>query len=137
MAPALIFPKARISVLQERLAKGRYNLSQEGLPMNDFRKQLEKKLQNPKYKEKWDAHEPVFQVIKTLIEARKKKSMTQKQLAERTGITQPDISRLENGRGNPSLRTLNNLARGLGMVLKVEFVDVKPERASRKERSQS
>lgn len=42
-----------------------------------------------------------------------------------TGITQPDISRLENGRGNPSLRTLNNLAKGLGMALKVEFVDVK------------
>ena len=103
--------------------------------MNDFRKQLDKKLQNPKYKEKWDAHEPVFQVIKTLIEARKKKSMTQKQLAERTGITQPDISRLENGRGNPSLRTLNNLARGLGMVMKVEFVAVKPEKASKKERS--
>jgi transcriptional regulator with XRE-family HTH domain len=100
--------------------------------MNDFRKQLEKKLQNPKYKEKWDAHEPVFQVIKTLIEARKKKSMTQKQLAERTGITQPDISRLENGRGNPSLRTLNNLARGLGMVLKVEFVDAKPEKSKAK-----
>ena len=93
--------------------------------MNDFRKQLDKKLQDPKYKEKWDAYEPVYQVIKTLIEARKKKNVTQKELAERTGITQPDISRLENGRGNPSLRTLNNLARGLGMVLKVEFVDEK------------
>lgn len=91
--------------------------------MNDFRKQLDKKLQDPKYKAKWDAHEPVYQVIKALIEARKMKNVTQKQLAERTGITQPDISRLENGRGNPSLRTLNNLAHGLGMVLKVEFVE--------------
>ncbi len=96
--------------------------------MSDFRKQLERKLQNPDNKAKWDAYDPVYQVIKSLIEARRKKNVTQKQLAERTGITQPDISRLENGRGNPSLRTLNNLARGLGMVLKVEFVDVKTHR---------
>ena len=93
--------------------------------MNDFKKKLEKKLRDPEYKAKWDAYDPEYQVIKTLIEARRKKNVTQKQLAEMTGITQPDNSRLENGRGNPSLRTLNNLAKGLGMALKVEFVDVK------------
>ena len=85
--------------------------------MNDFKKKLEKKLRDPEYKAKWDAYDPEYQVIKTLIEARRKKNVTQKQLAEMTGITQPDISRLENGRGNPSLRTLNNLAKGLGMAL--------------------
>ena len=47
---------------------------------------------------------------------------TQKQLAELTDITQADISRFENGTGNPSLRTLKRLAEGLGMSLKVEFV---------------
>ena len=43
-----------------------------------------------------------------------------------TGITQADISRFENGTGNPSLRTLKRLAEGLGMSLKVEFVPKKP-----------
>ena len=101
------------------------HFGREDFTMNDFKKKLEKKLRDPEYKAKWDAYDPEYQVIKTLIEARRKKNVTQKQLAEMTGITQPDISRLENGRGNPSLRTLNNLAKGLGMALKVEFVDVK------------
>ena len=48
--------------------------------------------------------------------------MTQEQLAEATGIHQADISRLEHGTANPSLRTLKRLAAGLGMTLKIEFV---------------
>ncbi len=96
--------------------------------MNDFRSRLDKKLKDPENKARWDAYDPEYQVIKTLIEARRKKNITQKELAERTGITQPDISRLENGRGNPSLRTLNNLAKGLGMRLKIEFVNANSRR---------
>ncbi len=38
-----------------------------------------------------------------------------------TGITQADISRFENGTGNPSLRTLKRLAKGLGMNIKIKF----------------
>ena len=37
-----------------------------------------------------------------------------------------DISRLESGTGNPSLRTLKRLAAGMGMALKVEFVPLQP-----------
>lgn len=48
--------------------------------------------------------------------------MTQKELSERTGITQADISRIENGTRNPSLEMINRLARGLGMRLKLEFL---------------
>ena len=57
---------------------------------------------------------------------RELRGLTQKQLAEVTGIAQADISRFENGTGNPSLRTLKRLADGLGMRLKVEFVPKKP-----------
>ena len=57
-----------------------------------------------------------------MIDARKAKGMTQKQLAEATGINQADISKLERGSGNPSLRTLQRLAAGMGMQLKLEFV---------------
>ncbi len=91
--------------------------------MNDFRKNLDKKLKDPERKAKWDQNAPEYQLINALLTARKRKNITQKELAERTGITQPDISRLENGRGNPSLRTLNILAKGLGMKLKIEFVN--------------
>jgi len=55
-------------------------------------------------------------------EKRKELNLTQKELSERTGITQADISRIENGTRNPSLEMVKRLARGMGMVLKREFV---------------
>ena len=57
--------------------------------------------------------------LKTL---RKRAGLTQEQLAQVTGIDQANISRLENGTANPSLRTLKRLAEGMGMELKLEFV---------------
>ena len=48
--------------------------------------------------------------------------MTQKELAEHTGINQADISKLENGTRNLSVNLLIRLADGMGMVLKIEFV---------------
>ena len=41
---------------------------------------------------------------------------------ERTGINQADISKLENGNANPSIKTLQRLAAALGKTLKIEFV---------------
>jgi transcriptional regulator with XRE-family HTH domain len=66
--------------------------------------------------------ESVMRITQTLVQLRRDKKLTQRDLAELTGITQPDISRLENGRANPSLRTLCSIARGLGMKLHVDFV---------------
>ena len=59
-----------------------------------------------------------------MLDARTAAGLTQKDLATRTGIAQADISRLENGNANPSLRTLQRLAEGMGMKLKLEFVPV-------------
>ena len=60
-----------------------------------------------------------------MIDARKKSGLTQKQLSERTGIAQADISKLERGNANPSLRTLQRLAAGMGMNVRIEFVSNK------------
>lgn len=57
-----------------------------------------------------------------LICARMEAGMTQKQLAEMTGISQGDISKIERGLGNPSLNTLKRLAKGMGKRLKIEFI---------------
>lgn len=61
------------------------------------------------------------EIIQALIEARRVSGMTQKELSNLTGIAQGDISRLEKGNANPSLRTLIRLAEGMGMQLKIEF----------------
>ena len=90
----------------------------------NFRGTLNEQLKDPEFKSEWDALDPEFQIMKAIIKGRAEQNLTQKQLAEVTGITLADISRLENGTGNPSLRTLKRLAKGLGMRLKVEFVPI-------------
>ena len=56
---------------------------------------------------------------------------TLEQLADVTGIHQTNISKLESGTANPSLRTLKRLAAGMGMRLKLEFVPVQPKNRTR------
>ena len=60
-----------------------------------------------------------------LAQLRREKGMTQKELAERTGIDQADLSKLENGTRNPSLKLLKRLADGMGMDLKLVFTPKK------------
>jgi len=44
--------------------------------------------------------------------------MTQQQLAAASGIRQSEISRIESGNGNPTLKTIGALARALGAELR-------------------
>ena len=83
---------------------------------------LAEQLKDPEFKKEYDALEPEFAIIQAMIDARKESGLTQKELSERTGIAQSDISKLERGNANPSLRTLQRLAEGMGMKLKIEFV---------------
>lgn len=78
-------------------------------------------LQNPAVKAEYDSLEPEFQVVRAIIEAHKEQQLTQQELADRTGINRADISRLENGNANPSLKLLKRLADGLEMNIKIEF----------------
>ena len=93
--------------------------------MSEFNEFLAEQMQNPKFKAEWDALDPEFSVIEAMLKARKESGLTQQQLSERTGIAQTDISKLERGNGNPSLRTLQRLAAGMGMRVKNEFVPAK------------
>lgn len=88
----------------------------------NFRETLNEQMKDSEFRKEWDALEPEYQIIKAMLNIRNEKSITQKQLADLTGIPQADISRLENGNANPSLRTLQRPADGMGMRLKLEFV---------------
>ena len=89
--------------------------------MSDLKNYLDKQLQDKEFKEEWETLEPEFSVMQAMKDARKSAGLTQKQLSEKTGITQADISKLESGNANPSLRTLQRLASGMGMKVKIEF----------------
>jgi DNA-binding XRE family transcriptional regulator len=93
--------------------------------MSEFRTFLNEQLKNdPELMVEYENMQPEFDIIRAMIEARKKQNITQKELAERSGITQADISRIENGTRNPSLNVLKRLAKGMGMKLKLEFVPI-------------
>lgn len=87
---------------------------------------INEEMKNPEFKAEWDALEPEFQIIRGIIAGRKMNGFTQEQLSAATGIDQANISRLESGTANPSLRTLKRLAAGMGMALKIEFVPIRP-----------
>ena len=90
--------------------------------MTTFNKLLQEKMENPTFKTEYEALEPEFAIIQAIIDARKNSGFTQKQLSIKTGIAQADISKLENGNANPSLRTLQRLAAGMNMKVKIEFL---------------
>ena len=87
-----------------------------------YKDHKEKSFAKPKVKTEYDALQPEYDIIRAMTDARLSQNITQKELAVRTGITQADISRIENGTRNPSLSMMKRLAQGLGMQLKLEFM---------------
>ncbi len=92
---------------------------------DDFDRLLEKHLQDPEVKAEYEALEPEYNIIQAMIDARKECHMTQRELADKTGINQADISKLETGNANPTLGLLKRLAEGMNMTLKIEFIPKK------------
>ena len=92
----------------------------EGITMklNDY---LQEKLKDPEFKKEFDALAPEYEIIEAIIDARMEQHITQKELAEKIGIKQSHISRLESGNYNPSLRFLKKVASGLGKELHISF----------------
>jgi ribosome-binding protein aMBF1 (putative translation factor) len=60
---------------------------------------------------------------KALSAARAKQGLSQKQLAELTGIDQSDLSKIERGVSNPSVSTMERIATALGgkLSIRIEF----------------
>ena len=90
--------------------------------MSDFDEFLAEQLKDDEFRKEYEALEPEFTIIQAIIDARKAEGLTQKELSDRSGIAQGDISKLENGNANPSIKTLQRLATAMGKRLRIEFV---------------
>jgi transcriptional regulator with XRE-family HTH domain len=90
--------------------------------MKTLKQFKEEQMQDAEFVKEYEAIQPEMDVIRAIVDARTSQNLTQKELAERTGINQADISKLENGTRNPSVNLLKRLAKGMGMELKIEFV---------------
>ncbi|MDO4961532.1 MAG: helix-turn-helix transcriptional regulator [Eubacteriales bacterium] len=73
-------------------------------------------------KKEWEALELEYQIQAELIRARMDSNMTQAELAEKSGIRQSNISRIENGNALPRLDTLSLLAKAMGKQLKISLI---------------
>ena len=89
--------------------------------MIEFRDWLNEEMKDSEFKKEFEELDDEFLLVRTLTEARKEAGMTQQQLAEKSGVHQVNISRIEKGTGNPSVETLQKLAKGMGKKLIIAF----------------
>lgn len=83
------------------------------------RKQL---MRDPEFVKAYQELQPEFAIIKKIIEARVKRGVSQKKLAEKMETKQSAISRLESGTANPSLNFLKKLAKALDSRLEIRLI---------------
>lgn len=88
----------------------------------DFQDVLSKKLKDPEFKKNFDEYGKQLEIAYQILQLRKKKKMSQKELAEKIGTTQSNIARIEAGQQNFTTNTLNKIAFAFNLDLKISFV---------------
>lgn len=88
----------------------------------DYREDLEKRLEtDASFKEAWDHDEPEREILKSIARLRHEKGLTQKDISAKSGISQGELSNIENGKTNPTLSTLQKLAKAMDSKLELKF----------------
>lgn len=90
--------------------------------MTEFHDYLRESLEDPAFRREWKEQAPERALMHRIVEARLEEGLSQRELAERCGMKPANLSRLENGNGNPSVATLARIAAGLGRRLEISFV---------------
>lgn len=84
---------------------------------------IQHSLSNPEFKAAYDALEDEFSALDALLHARKQAGLTQAEVADRMGIAQSALARIESSLGSrkhsPSLATLRRYAEACGKKLTI------------------
>ena len=92
------------------------------MKVSDLQDLTRELMRDDEFRDEYDALQPQMDITRAILDARLRSGLTQSELSERSGISQADISRLENGTRNPSVALLRRLADAMGATLKIEFV---------------
>jgi DNA-binding XRE family transcriptional regulator len=84
----------------------------------------ERWMKEPRYRKAYAALEEEFALASAAMDVRNRAGLTQEALARKMGTTQPVVARLESGRGQPSMRTLDRLAKATGSRLIITFAPI-------------
>lgn len=68
-------------------------------------------------KKQYELETQIYNIAIVLKNIRKKKELTQKDIAQRTGLTQQMISKIESYNGNPSIESFVKYCNGIGINL--------------------
>lgn len=74
---------------------------------------------SPEAKAHREVFEQSYDIATQIIELRERHGLTQSDLAERCGIDQGDISRIERGATSPTARTLQRIAEAIGAEVRL------------------
>lgn len=89
--------------------------------MGSFEDFIEKmKKEKPGFRETWDRMRPLRKLTQKLIDTRIARGMTQTELAEKAGLKQSALSRLEHGSVPPNITTVLAVVKALGMRVTLE-----------------
>ena len=97
------------------------NKSKKNDVMIDFQDILKKKLRNPEFKKHYDEYGKQLEIAYQILQLRKKKKISQAQLAKKIGTKQSNIARMEAGQQNFSVDILGKIAEALGYNVKIIF----------------
>ena len=89
--------------------------------MRTLNEHIKEQLKNSEFAREYEALSEEYEVARQIIHARIKARLTQRELAERIGTRQSNVSRIEKGNSNPSIATLKRIARATGTKLQVVF----------------
>ena len=87
--------------------------------MKNWKALKQELLKKPEVSQAYDELEPEYKLAHSLLKARVAKKMTQAELAQKAGVSQVIIARLESGTSNPTVDTVSRVANVLGKKLKL------------------
>lgn len=87
--------------------------------LNDY---LAEQLEDPDFAREWEQIQPEHEIRLAILRAERELGLTQSEFAERCGMKQSALSRLQTGKTSPTLKTLQQLADGMGKKLVIQFL---------------
>lgn len=83
----------------------------------DIKRRIES---DPEFAKAYEIIDKEYELIVQAVKERKNLNISQEQLAEKSGLKQQAISRIEKSEHNPTLRNFLRYLDGLGLHLKIE-----------------
>jgi transcriptional regulator with XRE-family HTH domain len=86
-------------------------------------------LADPEVQAEYERLAPEFEIANTLVRARAKAGLSQKEIAERMGTTQSAVARIESGKTSLRTATIQRYAEAIGCRVELKLVPAKPSPA--------